>query len=73
MNQYLEALNESALDNGLHIGLANRDTGWALYACRPITGAILNELPVRNLNGSLDAAADILRAWIEDGPKGAAQ
>ena len=71
MSPYLEALNTSAVEKGLHIGLAHRDFGWALYACAPVTGVILNELPVRDLKHSLDAAADILRAWIEEHSKGA--
>lgn len=65
MRQYLDDLHVTAKEHGLHVGLAKQGKAWVLSVSRPNTALPLNEMPIRDLHGSLDAAADVLRAWIE--------
>lgn len=71
---YLEQLNDTASEHNLHIGLRPKGRYWLLFAVRPGSDEIVNELVAKDLHGGLDAAAHILRAWIEnDLYKGAKQ
>lgn len=63
---YLEQLNDTAREHGLHIGLRPKGRHWLLFATRPGSKEHVNELMAKDLRGGLDAAAHILRAWIEN-------
>ena len=62
---YLETLNSVAKDHGLHVGLKRHKHYWLLFVTRPGSTAPVNELVAKDLHGGLDAAAHILRSWIE--------
>lgn len=65
MRQYLDELHDTAKAHGLHVGLGRKRGGWMLFVSKPVSGELVNGIPCRDLHGSLAAAADILRAWIE--------
>lgn len=67
---YLNVLHRVAKRHGLHVGLEWGNGPGVLFVTKPKSGVRVNELPVRDLRRSLDAAADILTAWIENSERG---